>query len=475
MLVALVVAHVLSKLTIFDGSNESIDENQRVKKRVKSSKFNLYIPVNGHADQFLVYNTLNDSCAAVEKGVVDHLRRGSLNGGPEGEAGSFWKALSPLGVVIDDSMDEDREVEYWFQRLKFNNSTLRLTVVVTELCNLACRYCYERDRQGSAKMDEATSERLIQWIGQHVESMGAKKIYIDFYGGEPLLNMKTIVSISAQVSRLAKAQGIDFGIGIITNGTLLSSDLIDCLAPLGLREVKVTLDGDEANHDRLRPDHNGFGTFRRIFDNLCSIRGMVPIRIGGNLDDRAIGSVPALLDEIEEAGLRESICSIQFKPIFASESDRSGTESFNACKFDDCPNLDAFLDLHRLIVERGFPTDARISLGPCEACSEGNFAVGPCGELYKCAVMAGQNDAVIGTIDRDDLNHWNTRFMTLDLWHRSECRDCAFLPICGGGCRYTARVEGGSWEGASCNRRYFEEVSVPMIRDLYGPKGGETS
>jgi len=438
---------------------------------MKASKFNLYIPINNGTGQVLVYNTQNDSCAAMDKEAADRLRHGPLNGDPQGD--SFWKDLAPLGIVVDDPVDEDQEVEYWFQRLKFDHSLLRLTAVVTEFCNLSCQYCYERDRQGSAKMDKATSDRLVRWVERRLETTGASKVHIDFYGGEPLLNLDAVESISARLSALSEAQGFAFETGIITNGTLLSEDLVRRLAPLGLCEVKVTLDGDEANHDRLRPDHSGRGTFRQILDNLCSIRGMVPIRIGGNLDDRAIESVPALLDELDATELRDSILSVQFKPIFGTEKRGPGIDSYNACKFDDCPDLGAFLNLHRRIIERGLPTDARISLGPCEACCEGNFAVGPCGELYKCAVMAGQNDAVIGTIDRDDLNYCNTKFMTLDLWRRAECRACAFLPICGGGCRYTAQEEGGNWGVASCNRRYFEEVSIPMIRDLYGKKGGE--
>ena len=440
---------------------------------MKSSKFNLYIPGNNGNGHYIIYNTLNDSCAAVDKVVAERLRNGSLNGDCREESASLRQALAPLGMVVDTSVDEDQEVEYWFQRIKFDRSMLRITVIVTEQCNLSCRYCYERDRQGSAKMDRATSERLLRWIERRLGTTGARKLHIDFYGGEPLLNLSAVESISARLSAFSKMRGIDFETAIITNGVLLSEDLAHRLSPLGLRELKVTLDGDEASHNRLRPDHGGRGTFRRILENLRSIRGMVPIRIGGNLDERAIEGVPALLDELEAAELRDSILSVQFKPIFAIENRRSGIEAYNVCKFDDFPNLGAFLDIHRLITARGFPTDPRISLGPCEACCDGNFAVGPCGELYKCAVMAGQNDAVIGSIDRDELNYCNTKFMTLDLWRRSECRACAFLPICGGGCRHTAQVEGGNWAAASCNRRYFEEVSIPIIRDLYTQKGGE--
>ena len=42
-------------------------------------------------------------------------------------------------------------------------------------------------------------------------------------------------------------------INIITNGLLLTPEVVDRLMPFGLNGVKITLDGDRDTHNRMRP------------------------------------------------------------------------------------------------------------------------------------------------------------------------------------------------------------------------------
>ena len=65
-------------------------------------------------------------------------------------------------------------------------------------------------------------------------------------------------------------------INIITNGLLLTPEVVDRLTPLGLNGVKVTLDGDRDTHNRMRPLRGGQGTFDRILDNVRQVAGKTP-------------------------------------------------------------------------------------------------------------------------------------------------------------------------------------------------------
>ena len=76
-------------------------------------------------------------------------------------------------------------------------------------------------------------------------------------------------------------------VNIITNGLLLTREVVDRLTPYGLNGVKITLDGDRATHDRMRPLRGGQGTFDRIVANIRQVAHKPRLAIGGNFDMRA--------------------------------------------------------------------------------------------------------------------------------------------------------------------------------------------
>ena len=87
------------------------------------------------------------------------------------------------------------------------------------------------------------------------------------------------------------------------------------------------------------------------------------------------------------------------------------------------------------------------------------------GKIYKCPGFVGKEDFVIGNLHDDALNHRNTQFMTVDLWKR--CKDCPYIPLCGGGCRSSAYVKDGNFEERTCEKEYFEKVALELVKREY--------
>src|SRR5262249_11946477 len=102
---------------------------------------------------------------------------------------------------------------------------------------------------------------------------------------------------------------------IITNGLLLTTDVVDQMLPFGLKGVKITLDGDRDTHNRMRPLRGGQGTFDRIVENIRQVASRVPIAIGGNFDATSAGSYPALLDSLREQEFASRLSKVNFKPV----------------------------------------------------------------------------------------------------------------------------------------------------------------
>ncbi len=154
-----------------------------------------------------------------------------------------------------------------------------LVLIVTENCNLSCRYCtyasgsyyYHRGPTGrSMRPSQAVSavEWFLEGVGQHVARNPRKRYGLSFYGGEPLLN----IAVIKHVLEFAEAQvpGLFFPV-LNTNGLLLTPENVEVLREHRVH-VAVSIDGPQPEHDRLRVDHGLTGSYGRIEANLIRIK-----------------------------------------------------------------------------------------------------------------------------------------------------------------------------------------------------------
>lgn len=430
---------------------------------MKPSKFNIFIPLQGKKK--LIYNTFSDSrvigdkstVEAIENCVQPHL----LN---EKQRGQLCQ-LRELGIVLDDDADEDKSIEYWFQGVKFNSSIMSANILTTLACNMKCIYCFEQGVDSNISMKKNMAVKVCNWLTNKMEEARPKELIIVFFGGEPLMNPEAVKFISKTLYHESEKRGVTLNIEIITNGLLLTPDIVDVLNLFGLRRVKITLDGDEACHNRMRPRKNGRGTYRDIINNLLQIKGKVPIDIGGNYDDTTKRHIPALLDDLKNMGFHDEIGKIAFKPILGFPGHKKqSAHLIKACTFSET-NVDDIFWFIQEIEKRGFKPYKDIALGPCEAMREYTYTIDPSGDIYKCATLAGRKEYVLGNIDDDPtevrFNSQNVAFMTVDLWKK--CKECKFIPICGGGCRIGAILQKGDLDALCCEKEYFEKVSTKLV------------
>ena len=104
---------------------------------------------------------------------------------------------------------------------------------ITNRCNLRCRMC-EVSKNPSSAEDELSKDKIKNIIVQ-IKDMGIK--HIIFSGGEPTLRDDLIELVEFSVSNGIKMTDI------ITNGTLLSDDIIEKFIKVGLNHITISLDG----------------------------------------------------------------------------------------------------------------------------------------------------------------------------------------------------------------------------------------
>ena len=140
-----------------------------------------------------------------------------------------------------------------------NYSSIRLEV--TSQCNLKCEYCHNSEY--SNRKDDMTTEEILQLIRNIKQRYPINKILLT--GGEPLVN-KDICRIIEQISKLGiKAD-------LVSNGTLLTADLVRKLESSGLKRIRLSIDElGEVSGLRSTANPNEIWNVAKMIRNVSNI------------------------------------------------------------------------------------------------------------------------------------------------------------------------------------------------------------
>jgi uncharacterized protein len=456
-------------------------------------------------DEVFLMNTLTDAQLIVSSDVVQLLDR--IGAGQEQDADiseadrETVELLSDNGFLVETRETELEALDRYFGDVKSSTAELNVTILTTLQCNFACDYCYQGDHgdynKFAEKMTLQTAERVAFWIERELDRVNPRQFRLTFFGGEPLLNLPIVYFLAERLWQSARDRAVPMKVNVITNGLLLSEEVVDRLLSYGLDGVKVTLDGDQSTHDRMRPLRGGQGTFNRIIENIRRVAGRCNISIGGNFDESSVDSYPALLDFLRQQEFADKLVRVRFKPVVRLDSPPTqaparagvfplipigangapskplngtcmtsvGSGSATAC--DSCAFLeDKMADLREETRKRGFWPGDGVHIGPCHVHIQHAHTIGPDGSLYPCPGFTGDQAQSTGHIDgrRDAIrDEVRARFDRLSPW--KECGDCAFIPVCAGGCVTASHTTLGDMNKPTCHKRALESAVISLAHD----------
>jgi uncharacterized protein len=463
---------------------------------MQPSMFNLRVPLDGRDEVFLM-NTLTDAQLVVSTDVAELLDRaasGALDGGaPAPDDREALAVLWENGFLVESRQADRRALDRYMTEVKSDTSELNVTVLTTLQCNFACGYCFQGDHgdynERAEKMPLDVARQVAAWIERELDRVQPGKLLLTFFGGEPLLNLPAMYDVAERLWDATARRGLPMFVNIITNGLLLTSDVVDRMLPLGLNGIKITLDGDRHTHNRMRPLRGGQGTFDRIIENIRRVAGRCRISIGGNFDESSVDSYPALLEFLRAQDFADRLVKVNFKPVIRAEAAKpkgfiplmpvgaghttlngtcmtsAGAGAGAAC--DSCGFLDDQQTFLREETKRhGFTPHDGVHNGPCHVHKQHAHTIGPDGSLYPCPGFTGQLAQSVGHID-DRQDDWRLAardtFNRLDPW--SECGDCAFIPVCAGGCVAASHSQLGDMNAPTCHKRTFESALIALAHD----------
>ncbi|MBQ7527371.1 MAG: TIGR04133 family radical SAM/SPASM protein [Bacteroidaceae bacterium] len=130
----------------------------------------------------------------------------------------------------------------------------------TVRCNIHCRHCGSDCRQAAAVPDMPREDffRVLDGIAR---KRNPKDVYIILGGGEPLVREDVV-----ECARGISTRGFPWG--MVTNGLLLTPQMLDDLKDAGLCSVTISLDGLEEQHTWLRRNPDCFRMASQAIDMI---------------------------------------------------------------------------------------------------------------------------------------------------------------------------------------------------------------
>lgn len=398
---------------------------------MKWSKYNL----SHHSEKFghLLYNSLTNSFAAMDEATHEQVQsfRADPNGYDFSRQPGLMLQLLMMKAIVDDREEDALLNVIRMERVSraFDTRFLELTIAPTLFCNLDCIYCYEQNRN-TTRMSRRVEKGVVTFIKQFTR---AQCLTLDWFGGEPLLRFASICRITDDIKQL----GIPFGANLTTNGYLLTDKVASRLDDLKIGSIQVTVDGPEEVHDQRRPLISGKGTFATIVRNLDRLvdiwKGELVIRV--NIDRTNSHRYHEIHGYLRDAVKGDNVTIrpgivLSAGTQYAECLDRKDHAAFQVRSFRE-HGIDDF---------EFYP---RGRAPHCTATLKNAYLIGPEGELYRCWMHLGKKDKVVGDIfDDAPLNAGRIADLMVgtDPFDDPACRQCFFLPICGGGCP-DARLE----------------------------------
>jgi len=337
---------------------------------------------------------------------------------------------------------------------------------ITLACDLACRHC--GSRAGRDRPDELTTAEALDLVDQIAE-LGCKEVTL--IGGEAYLRADWL-----DIVRRVRARGMLCT--TTSGGRGLTAERVAEAAAAGLQGASISLDGDEATHDRLRGVE---GSYRAALEAMRAIKAK-GLRLSTNTQINRL-SMPVLghvLETMAEAGSRDWQIQLtvpmgraadepevliqpyellELFPLLASLKKRADELGVRVWPGNNVGYFGPYESLLRGYNYRGHGGSCgsgRSTLG-----IEANGAIKGCPSLPSAAWTGGNiRDAKLKDIwERAEPLRYTRSRTTRDLW--GFCASCYYAEECMSGCTWTSFVTlGKPGNNPYCHHRALEHDRV---------------
>lgn len=328
-----------------------------------------------------------------------------------------------------------------------SNIVKALCLHICHDCNLRCEYCFAKEGTYNTARDYMSLDVGKAAVDFLIEKSGPRKsLEIDFFGGEPLLNMDVVKDIVAYARSKEEETGKTFSFTMTTNCLLLNDDNIKFLNE-EMDNVVLSIDGREEVHNAVRKSRNGKDVYDIILANakkFRAVRGDKRYYVRGTFTSRNIDFCKDVLT------LAKDFDQISVEPVVLPEGHPL------AIRKDQIPAiLEEYDKLSQAFIKRreeGKPFNffhfmIDLDSTPClnkrlSGCGVGceYLAVSPVGDIYPChQFVGGDKKYYMGNVlDKTFNQDVQEYFRDNTVYSKKGCADCFAKYYCSGGCTASA-------------------------------------
>jgi len=331
---------------------------------------------------------------------------------------------------------------------------------ITAKCNLSCRHCRGMAEEG---LSPPRAESLVNEIAV------LKPEWVIIEGGEPLLR-KDLFSL------LALMQQKQLETHLITNGMLLTPEIINKLKKLGTR-LMISIDGaTPATYESIRQG----ASFARVVESArqCAQEGLLEA-INFTILKQNYTEIPAIMALARSIGVPRvtfiGLKPCQYYPEELLTPEQYGEAIRLACQAAEETGIEFYFDepfFWATVREWGLsakmPSVGTGILFPATtACIFGEYLfIEPSGEVKPCSfahmVVGNVNEKLLGEIWQEVLDSPFFRQIKEQESRSGYCRSCKYFADCKG-CRSRTFILTGDWFAA--------DPCCPLSLKLAGKEG----
>jgi uncharacterized protein len=343
-------------------------------------------------------------------------------------------------------------------------TTLSAWLHVTDHCNLRCVYCYLPHAR--ADMSAETGRAAIDATFRSALAHGYSQVKLKYAGGEPLLCFPLITQLHRHAQALSNQHDLALDGVLLSNGTLLTAQMVKTMQSLGLR-LMISLDGLGEYHNRQRHFADGRGSFDAVARaiNLALSHSLVP-DISITISGRNADGLPELMAWVLERDLPFSLNFYRENDFSASQADlRLEEECIIEKMLAAYKVIEANLPRRSLLAS--LADRANLSAPHLRTCSVGHsyLVFNHLGQVAKCQmdikhIVTDVNDPdPLTTVGESAIGVRN-----LKVDEKVECRDCQWRYWCAGGCPLMAYRATGRYDVKSPNCNIYKALYPEVLR-----------